>query len=71
MELPTTTNDKDQPRTDPDLEIRQRLVQLDNSDKDVDSWTAGFIESIVFRYKGPLSDKQRSKAIEVLERFGF
>ncbi|MFO0940115.1 MAG: hypothetical protein U0930_05045 [Pirellulales bacterium] len=54
-----------------DQEIRDRLVELDNSDKTVDSWTATFIDSIVFRFKGPLSEKQRSKALEILERFGF
>lgn len=54
-----------------DLEIRDRLVELDNSDKTVDSWTASFIDSVVFKYKGPLSEKQRAKSLEILEKFGF
>ncbi len=54
-----------------DRDIRDRLVDLDNSDKNVDTWTANYIDNIVFRYKGPLSEKQRAKAIEILEKFGF
>lgn len=64
-------SDQQQQQKVSDMEIRDRLVALDNSDKTVDSWTASFIDSVVFRYKGPLSEKQRAKSLEILERFGF
>jgi len=53
-----------------DSEIRDRLVDLDNSDCSVSSFEAGFIESVVFKYKGPLSAKQRAVALQILEKYG-
>lgn len=52
-----------------DEDIRDLLKQIDeDSDIDVSSWEAGFIESIVYKYDGPLSDAQRKKALEVIDR---
>jgi len=53
-----------------DREIRERLVDLDDSDSNVSSFEAGFIESVVFKYKGPLSEKQRALALQILEKYG-
>jgi len=53
-----------------DSDIRARLVDLDDSDSNVSSFEAGFIESVVFKYKGPLSEKQRALALQILEKYG-
>jgi len=53
-----------------DAEIRERLQDIDEDDDiDVSSWEAGFIESVVYRYKGPLSDAQREKARQIIEKY--
>ena len=51
-----------------DEEIRSELKSIDAGDHDVSTWTANFIESIVYEYKGPLSDKQRAKAMEIIQK---
>ena len=54
-----------------DDEIREMLTELDESeDVDVSQWEAEFLESVLFRYTGPLTQQQRSKAIEILEEYG-
>lgn len=53
-----------------DEEIREGLKEIDeNEDIDVDSWEAEFIENVVYKYQGPLSEKQRAKAEEIIERY--
>lgn len=53
-----------------DEEIREELRFLDtNADVTVDSWEAGFIESVVYKYKGPLSESQRKKAEQIIEKY--
>lgn len=56
------------PRTD--VEIREELKIIDaNEDVDVSSWEADFIEHVVFKYAGTLSDKQRHKAEQLIEKY--
>lgn len=53
-----------------DNELREELRDIDESeDVDVSEWEAEFIESVVYNYQGPLSDKQREKAEEIIERY--
>jgi hypothetical protein len=55
-----------------DENLRDRLKQLDESeDTDVSSFAAGFIESLVYKYHGPLSEAQREKAKEILDEYDF
>lgn len=50
--------------------IRDVLKEIDeDEDIDVNEWEAGFIESIVFRYTGPLSDAQREKALQLIDKY--
>lgn len=53
-----------------DEELRDELKALDqNEDIDMDSWEAGFIENVVYKYKGPLSEPQRAKAEQIIEKY--
>lgn len=53
-----------------DEELREELRLLDtNEDVTVDSWEADFIESVVYKYKGPLSESQRKKAEQIIEKY--
>jgi hypothetical protein len=53
-----------------DTEIREELRLIDvNEDVTVDSWEADFIESIVYKYKGLLSEKQRRKAMKIIWKY--
>lgn len=53
-----------------DDEIRDALKELDQSDEmEVDSWEAEFIEHVVYKYKGPLSDRQKKKAEDIIEKY--
>jgi len=53
-----------------DEEIREELKAIDhNEDIEVDSWEAGFIENVVYKYKGPLSETQRKKALEIIDKY--
>ena len=55
-----------------DENLRNRLKELDESeDTDVSTFAAGFIESLVYKYDGPLSEKQREKAKEILDEYDF
>lgn len=54
-----------------DQEIRRRLKLIDDDDAvDVTRWEADFIESVVYKYNGPLSDKQRDAAEKIIEKYG-
>lgn len=54
-----------------DQEIRRRLKLIDEDDAvDVTRWEADFIESVVYRYSGPLSDKQRAVAEKIIDKYG-
>ncbi len=53
-----------------DEELRDELTALDISEHvTVESWEADFIESVVFRYHGPLSEAQRKKAEQIVEKY--
>ena len=53
-----------------DEELRDELLAIDiNEDVTVETYEADFIENVVFRYHGPLSDKQREKAAEIIEKY--
>ena len=53
-----------------DEEPREELRFLDtNDDVTVDSWEAGFIESVAYKGKGPLSESQRKKAEQIIEKY--
>jgi hypothetical protein len=56
----------------PSEKFRRRLRRLDESDShDVTSWEASFIDSVVYKYDGPLSQKQIETAEVILDRYGF
>jgi hypothetical protein len=53
-----------------DEDIRDDLKCIDeDEDITVGSWEADFIESVLYRYKGRLSEKQRQKAKEIIEKY--
>lgn len=53
-----------------DEELRDELTALDISEHvTVESWEADFIENNVYRYHGPLSEAQRKKAAEIIEKY--
>lgn len=53
-----------------DEELREALRDIDQAEEiDVDSWEADFIENVLYRYKGPLSDAQREKAQEIIDKY--
>lgn len=45
-----------------DDELRDALREIDEGDADVSEWEAEFIESVVYRYDGPLSERQKAVA---------
>ena len=53
-----------------DEELREELRDLDVSEHvEMDSYEADFIESVVYQYKGTLSDKQRKLAERIIEKY--
>jgi hypothetical protein len=52
-----------------DDDLRAMLEELDEADVDVTSWEAKFIENVCYNYRGPLSDRQREVAEEMLEKY--
>ncbi len=53
-----------------DEELRDELTALDISEHvTVESSEADFIEKFVYRYHGPLSEEQRKKAAEIIEKY--
>ncbi len=52
-----------------DTEIRQQLEDIDNSDVQVTSWEARFIDSVVYKQTGPLSESQRKAASEIISKY--
>lgn len=54
-----------------DKEIRDVLTHLDNSDREVSSWEANFLESVLHKWDGPLSEGQRTSAERMIERYGY
>lgn len=60
----------DDPETMTDAELRDALREIDGSDHDLTRWEADFLNNIVFEYQGGLSEKQRSSAIKIIEKYG-
>lgn len=55
---------------DEDVEIRDKLRQIDNdSSIDVSAWEADFLESILHKQTGPLSEKQRIAANKMIDKY--
>ena len=53
-----------------DEEIRAELRAIDESDNvDTSDYETGFIESLVYINKRPLTEKQRTKALEIIENY--
>lgn len=52
-----------------DKEIRESLIDIDNIDVNVTSFEADFIESIAFKYSGPLSKRQVTIAEQIIEKY--
>jgi len=54
-----------------DQEIREALEDIDcDENVTVTSWEAEFIDSVVYKYKGPLSGPQRKSAEQIIEKYG-
>jgi hypothetical protein len=51
--------------------LRDRLLDLDNSDEDLNSWECEFIESVGYDWEGPYTTNQRNKIVEMLEKYGY
>lgn len=49
--------------------IRESLIELDESDFDVNEWEATFIDVVCYKYEGPLSEKQLAKSMQILEKY--
>jgi hypothetical protein len=52
-----------------DEELRARLREIDEGEAAVTEWEANFLESVVYKYHGPLSDRQRDAALELIDRY--
>lgn len=52
-----------------DEQLRDYLHEVDDLDDDASSFEASFIDSVAYKYQGPLSDKQRSVAISIIKRY--
>lgn len=53
-----------------DDEIRAELKAIDESDNvDTSDYETGFIESLVYINKRPLTEKQRAKALEIIDQY--
>ena len=57
-------------RKSSDDKLREQLREIDeNEDLEVTSFEASFLESVLFKYSGPLSEKQRAVARDMIERY--
>lgn len=54
-----------------DEELRERLLDLDESSEDLNSWECDFMESVAFDWEGPYTRSQQSKIEEMLEKYGY
>jgi len=52
-----------------DRDIREQLTEIDNGEFEVSSYEANFLESVLYKYTGPLSERQRAVALEMIERY--
>lgn len=59
----------DDPEEMSDAQLRAALREVDESDHDVSKWEAEFLQSIVYDYQGSLSQKQRTSAIKIIQKY--
>lgn len=53
-----------------DEAIRNSLRDIDeDEDINVSSWEAGFLDSVLYKYEGPLSEAQRKIANQIIEKY--
>lgn len=53
-----------------DQEIREKLRQIDSlTDIDVTTFEADFLESVLFKYDGPLSRRQRDVGTQMIQKY--
>lgn len=52
-----------------DSELLGMLEALDESEHDVTSWEAGFIESILYEWPGSLTAAQRATIHKLIEKY--
>ena len=52
-----------------DERLREQLLEIDELEEDVTTFEGCFIDSVCFKWKGPLSPKQRAVAKEMIERY--
>jgi hypothetical protein len=49
--------------------LREQLQAVDDGEEEVTAWEAAFINNLVYEYGGPLSDKQRETAQNIIDRY--
>lgn len=54
-----------------DEDLKERLLQLDESDENLNNWECDFMESVGFNWDGPYTSSQKAKIIEMLEKYGY
>ena len=54
-----------------DEDLKERLLQLNESDEDLNSWESDFMESVGFEWDGPYTYGQKAKIEEMLEKYGY
>lgn len=52
-----------------DEQLREYLKEVDEGDEEVNAFEAGFIDTVVYKYSGPLSPKRRTTAIQIIEKY--
>lgn len=52
-----------------DAELREFLEMVDAGRNEVTDWEAGFIESVLYKYTGPLSGAQRQSAFNIIRKY--
>lgn len=53
-----------------DAELIEQLTEIDNDDDiDVTKWEADFIDTVVYKQKTPLTEKQRQIAERIIEEY--
>lgn len=52
-----------------DAELREFLEMVDSGREEVADWEAKFIESVLYKYLGPLSSAQRQSAFNIIRKY--
>ena len=53
-----------------DQELKDLLLELDESDHRVSEWEASFLDNVAFK-AGRMTPAQRKVAIDLLEKYGY